>query len=30
VDVATDHANAILAKLNRTRIKGNKVKVKAA
>ena len=22
VDVATDHANAILAKLNRTRIKG--------
>jgi ATP-dependent RNA helicase DeaD len=30
VDVATDHANAILAKLNRTRIKGNKIKVKAA
>jgi len=30
VDVAADHANAILAKLNRTRIKGNKVKVKAA
>jgi ATP-dependent RNA helicase DeaD len=30
VDVASDHANAILAKLNRTRIKGNKVKVKAA
>jgi ATP-dependent RNA helicase DeaD len=30
VDVATDHANAILARLNRTRIKGNKVKVKAA
>jgi ATP-dependent RNA helicase DeaD len=30
VDVATEHANAILAKLNRTRIKGNKVKVKAA
>jgi ATP-dependent RNA helicase DeaD len=30
VDVATDHAKAILAKLNRTRIKGNKVKVKAA
>jgi ATP-dependent RNA helicase DeaD len=30
VDVATDHANAILAKLNRTRIKGHKVKVKAA
>ena len=30
VDVATDHANAILAKLNRTQIKGKKVKVKAA
>jgi ATP-dependent RNA helicase DeaD len=30
VDVATDHANAILAKLNRASIKGNKVKVKAA
>jgi ATP-dependent RNA helicase DeaD len=30
VDVATDHANAILAKLNRTQIKGHKVKVKAA
>jgi ATP-dependent RNA helicase DeaD len=30
VDVASEHANAILAKLNRTRIKGNKVKVKAA
>jgi ATP-dependent RNA helicase DeaD len=30
VDVATDHANAILARLNRTRIKGNKVKVKTA
>jgi ATP-dependent RNA helicase DeaD len=30
VEVATDHANAILAKLNRTRIKGHKVKVKAA
>ena len=30
VDVATDHANAILAKLNRTRIKGHKVKIKAA
>jgi ATP-dependent RNA helicase DeaD len=30
VDVAAEHANAILAKLNRTRIKGNKVKVKAA
>ena len=30
VDVATDHANAILAKLNRANIKGHKVKVKAA
>ena len=30
VDVATEHANAILAKLNRASIKGNKVKVKAA
>jgi len=30
VEVATDHANAILAKLNRARIKGNKVKIKAA
>ncbi len=30
VDVAADHANAILARLNRTRIKGHKVKVKAA
>jgi ATP-dependent RNA helicase DeaD len=30
VDVASDHANAILAKLNRTQIKGHKVKVKAA
>jgi ATP-dependent RNA helicase DeaD len=30
VDVVSDHANAILAKLNRTQIKGHKVKVKAA
>jgi ATP-dependent RNA helicase DeaD len=30
VDVATDHAHAILAKLNRASIKGNKVKVKTA
>ena len=30
VGVASDHANAIIAKLNRTRIKGNKVKVKVA
>jgi len=30
VDVTTEHANAILAKLNRSSIKGNKVKVKAA
>jgi len=30
VDVASDHANAILAKLNRTQIKGHKVKIKAA
>ena len=30
VDVASDHANAILAKLNRTQIKGHKVKLKAA
>ena len=30
VDVASDHANAILAKLNRTQINGHKVKVKAA
>jgi len=30
VEVATDHANAILAKLNRTQIKGNKLKVKVA
>jgi len=30
VDVAAEHANAILAKLNRAQIKGNKVKVKVA
>jgi ATP-dependent RNA helicase DeaD len=30
VDVAADHANAIIAKLNRTRIKGERVKVKVA
>jgi ATP-dependent RNA helicase DeaD len=30
VDVATDHAKAILAKLNRASIKGIKVKVKTA
>ena len=30
VEVAADHASAILAKLNRATIKGNKVKVKAA
>jgi ATP-dependent RNA helicase DeaD len=30
VDVVSDHANAILAKLNRTQIKGHKVKIKAA
>ena len=30
VDVASDHANAIIAKLNRTRIKNHKVKVKVA
>jgi ATP-dependent RNA helicase DeaD len=30
VDVAAEHANAILAKLNRAQIKGNKVKAKAA
>src|SRR4029077_2292612 len=29
VDVATEHANAILAKLNRAEIKGHKVKIKA-
>ena len=30
VDVVADHANAIIAKLNRTQIKGHKIKVKAA
>ena len=30
VDVASEHVNGILAKLNRTRIKGNKLKVKLA
>jgi ATP-dependent RNA helicase DeaD len=30
VDVASEHANAILAKLNRAQIKGNKVKIKTA
>jgi ATP-dependent RNA helicase DeaD len=30
VDVASNHANAIIARLNRTRIKGERVKVKAA
>ncbi len=30
VEVATDHANVILARLNRTRIKGHKLKVKSA
>ncbi|MBI3867177.1 MAG: DEAD/DEAH box helicase [Verrucomicrobia bacterium] len=30
VDVASEHANAIIAKLNRTQIKGRKVKVKVA
>jgi ATP-dependent RNA helicase DeaD len=30
VDVASEHANAIVAKLNRASIKGHKVKVKAA
>ena len=30
VDVASEHVNGILAKLNRTRIKGNKIKVKLA
>ena len=30
VDVSTEHANAILAKLNRAEIKGHKVKIKAA
>jgi ATP-dependent RNA helicase DeaD len=30
VDVSTDHANGIIAKLNRAQIKGHKVKVKVA
>ena len=30
VDVSTEHANAILAKLNRAQIKSNKVKIKVA
>jgi ATP-dependent RNA helicase DeaD len=30
VDVAAEHANGIVAKLNRTQIKGHKIKVKAA
>jgi hypothetical protein len=30
VDVSTEHANAILAKLNRAQIKGHKVKIKVA
>jgi len=30
VDVVSEHANAIIAKLNRTQIKGHKVKIKAA
>jgi ATP-dependent RNA helicase DeaD len=30
VDVSAEHANAILAKLNRAQIKGNKVKIKVA
>ena len=30
VDVSSEHANAILAKLNRAEIKGQKVKIKAA
>ncbi len=30
VDVAADHANAILAKLNRASLKGHKLKVKTA
>jgi ATP-dependent RNA helicase DeaD len=29
-DVASEHANAIIAKLNRTQIKGQRVKVKIA
>jgi len=30
VDVASEHANGIIAKMNRTRIKGHKLKVKVA
>ena len=30
VDVVAEHANAVIAKLNRTQIKGHKIKVKAA
>ena len=30
VDVASEHANSIIAKLNRAEIKGHKVKVKVA
>ena len=30
VDVSAEHANGIIAKLNRTRIKGQKVKTKLA
>ena len=30
VDVASEHANAIIARLNRAQIKGNKVKIKTA
>jgi hypothetical protein len=30
VDVEADHANSIIAKLNRTEIKGHKIKIKAA
>ena len=30
VDVAAEHANAIISKLSRTAIKGHKLKVKAA
>jgi len=30
VDVASEHANAIISKLNRTQIKGHRLKVKVA
>jgi hypothetical protein len=30
VDVATEHANSIIAKLNRAEVTGHKVKVKVA